>query len=64
MGSWELLLDIEIESREKLRDLIREMKNQFKDIIRQAEINEVYKMDKFTQMAIEHPELTKQKPLN
>lgn len=57
MGSWELLLDIEIESREALRDLIREMKNGFKDIIRQAEINEIYQMDKFTQMAIEYPEL-------
>lgn len=57
MGSWELLLDIEIETREDLRDLIREMKNQFKDVIRQVEINEIYKMDKFTQMAIEYPEL-------
>ncbi len=62
MGNWELLLDIEIESREKLRDLIREMKNQFKDVIRQVEINEVYQMDKFTQMAIEYPELLKMKP--
>jgi DNA-binding Lrp family transcriptional regulator len=57
MGSWELLLEIEIESRGALRDLVREMKNQFKDIIRQIEINEIYKMDKFTQMAIEYPEL-------
>lgn len=57
MGSWELLLDIEIESREELRNLIRDLKNQFKDVIRQAEINEVYQMDKFTQMAIEYPEL-------
>ena len=57
MGSWELLLDIEIENRKDLRDLIREMKNKFKDIIRQVEINEIYQMDKFTQMAIEYPEL-------
>ena len=57
MGSWELMLDIEVENREKLRDLIREMKNKFKDIIRQVEINEIYQMDKFTQMAIEYPEL-------
>jgi len=61
MGSWELMLDIEIESREALRDLIREMKNQFKDIIRQVEINEIYQMDKFTQMAIEYPELLENK---
>lgn len=57
MGSWELLLDIEVESREQLRDLMRELKNKFADIIRQAEINEVYQMDKFTQMAIEFPDL-------
>lgn len=57
MGSWELLLDIEIESREALRDLIREMKNQFKDIIHHVEVNEIYQMDKFTQMAIEYPKL-------
>lgn len=61
MGNWELLLDIEIENREALRDLIREMKNQFKDILRQVEINEIYQMDKFTQMAIEYPNLLQNK---
>lgn len=60
MGNWELMLDIEVESREVIRDLIREMKNKFKDIIRQVEINEIYQMDKFTQMAIEYPELLKE----
>lgn len=59
MGNWQLILDIEIESRKDLRDLIREMKNEFKDIIRQVEINEIYEIDKFTQMAIEYPELMK-----
>ena len=59
MGSWELLLDIEIESREALREIIREMKNKFKDIIHRAEINEIYQTDKFTQMAIEYPDLVK-----
>lgn len=59
MGRWELLLDIEIESRDELRDLIREMKNQFKDILHEVEINEIYKLDKFAQMAIEYPELIK-----
>ncbi len=53
------MLDIEVENREVIRDLIREMKNRFKDIIRQVEINEIYQMDKFTQMAIEYPQLSK-----
>ncbi|HRY82472.1 MAG TPA: winged helix-turn-helix transcriptional regulator [Candidatus Moranbacteria bacterium] len=61
MGNWDLMLEIEIETREALRDLIREMKNIFKDIIRQVEINEIYQMDKFTQMAIEYPELLSKK---
>ncbi|EKE16061.1 MAG: hypothetical protein ACD_11C00051G0003 [uncultured bacterium] len=59
MGNWQLILDIEIESRKDLRDLIREIKNEFKDIIHQVEINEIYEIDKFTQMAIEYPELMK-----
>lgn len=59
MGNWQLMLDIEIENREKLRDLIRQMKQEFQDIIFQLEINEVYQVDKFTQMAIEYPELAK-----
>lgn len=57
MGNWELMLDIEIEDRTKLRNVIRTMKQQFKDIITRVEINEVYKMDKFTQMAVEYPDL-------
>lgn len=57
MGNWELLLDIEVENRESLRDIIRELKNQFRDVIQKVEINEIYKMDKFTQMAIEYPDI-------
>lgn len=57
MGNWQLMLDIEIESREELRDIIREMRNLFKDVIHRVEINEIYQMDKFTQMAIEFPDL-------
>jgi DNA-binding Lrp family transcriptional regulator len=57
MGNWQLILDIEINSRKELRELLREMKYQFKDIISQIEANEVYQMDKFTQMAIEYPNL-------
>ena len=59
MGSWELLLDIEIEDRASLRNLIRELKTKFKDIFQRVEINEIYQMDKFTQMAMEYPEMAK-----
>lgn len=57
IGSWDILLDIEIDSRKALRELIRDIKNQFRDIIHSVEVNEIYQMDKFTQMAIEYPEL-------
>jgi hypothetical protein len=60
MGSWELFLDIEVESRQQLRDILREMKEKFRDIITRVEPNEVYQMDKFTQMAIEYPNLLKE----
>ncbi len=57
MGNWQVMLDIEIEHRTQLRELLLSIKHGFKDIVFQIEINEVYKMDKFTQMAIEFPEL-------
>ena len=38
MGNWQIFLDIEIESHEKLRDLIDEIKYLFKDIVIQIEI--------------------------
>lgn len=58
MGNWQLMLDIEIENKARLRNLLREMKYSFRDIIFQIEINEIYKIEKFTQMAIEYPELS------
>lgn len=61
MGDWQLILDIEIENRGKLRELLREIKNNFKNIIHRIEINEIYKIDKFTQMIVEYPELYNQK---
>lgn len=58
MGNWHLMLDIEIENKTRLRNLLQEMKYSFQDIIFQIEINEIYKIEKFTQMAIEYPELS------
>ena len=59
MGNWQMMLDIEIESDEKLHDLIREMRYNFNDVVLQVEIAEIYKIDKFTQMVVEYPELLK-----
>lgn len=60
MGNWQLMLDIETVDLDELRNLLRKMKHDFNDIIFQIEINEIYKMEKFTQMAIEYPELIKE----
>jgi hypothetical protein len=64
MGNWQLFLDIEIENYEKLRDLIREMKFQFQDVIIEVAVNEIYKTEKFSQMVIEYPELIEKREEN
>ena len=61
MGNWQLMLDIETRDLDELRNLLRQMKHDFNEIIFEVEINEVYKMDKFTQMTIEYPELMETK---
>lgn len=59
MGNWQMMIDVEIKNREGLRDLLREMKNIFRKIIAQVEVNEIYKVEKFSQMVIEYPNLIK-----
>lgn len=61
MGQWQILIDFEVKDRSELRDIIRDIKHKFNDIIFEIAINEVYQMDKFTQMAIEYPGLYKPK---
>lgn len=46
-GNWQALVDIEIESSEKLRGLFREMMQKYGDIILRIENTHVYKIDKF-----------------
>jgi DNA-binding Lrp family transcriptional regulator len=57
MGNWQLFLDIEIENHKELRELLREIKFRFKEVIIQAEVNEIYNIEKFSQMVIEYPEV-------
>lgn len=46
-GNWQLLIDVEIESSEKLRELFREIMKHYGDIILRIENTHVYKIDKF-----------------
>ncbi|MFA7209611.1 MAG: winged helix-turn-helix transcriptional regulator [Parcubacteria group bacterium] len=57
MGNWQLMLDIETENDEQIHDILREMRYQFKEVIAEVEIAEVQKIEKFSQMVIEYPEL-------
>jgi DNA-binding Lrp family transcriptional regulator len=46
-GNWQTLIDVEIESSEKLRELFRDMMKKYGDIILRIESTHVYKIDKF-----------------
>lgn len=46
-GNWQLLIDVEIESSEKLRELFREIMKHYGDIVLRIENTHVYKTDKF-----------------
>ena len=61
MGNWQLMLDIEVESDKQLADLIRKMRYDFKDVIYEVATAEIKKIEKFSQMVIEYPELLEKK---
>ncbi|MFA5925896.1 MAG: Lrp/AsnC family transcriptional regulator [Parcubacteria group bacterium] len=58
-GNWQALIDVEIENREKLRELFQEIMNRFGDIILRIENTHVYKIDKFRDIPLK---LSKQHP--
>lgn len=57
IGNFQALLDVEVSGREELRDIIQKIQHNFPQIIGEIATNEIYKIEKFSQMAIEHPEL-------
>ncbi len=57
LGNWDLILDVEVERGEPFRQIIREMKFKFSDIIRRVEPTYVYKIDAFRDIPVEFPEL-------
>lgn len=46
-GNWQALIDVEVESRDKLRGLFKEIKNKFSDLIIRLESTQVYQVEKF-----------------
>ena len=56
IGNFQAMLDVEIYTREELRSIIQDMYQNFTNLIYRIEINEIYEVEKFSQMTIEHPE--------
>ena len=57
MGKWQVLIDFGVENKTQMRDLLREIRYEFNDIVDEIAVNEVYQIDKFSQMVIEYPKL-------
>ena len=57
MGNWELELDVESPSIDTNHDLIRELRNQFNDVIRDCDIMHVYKSHKYSYLPKGLPEI-------
>ncbi|MFA5050341.1 MAG: Lrp/AsnC family transcriptional regulator [Candidatus Micrarchaeia archaeon] len=57
LGNWDLVIDIEVESTEKLRDIIMDIKFKFSKIIQRIEPTYIYRIDRFRDIPVEYPEL-------
>ncbi|MDO8554032.1 MAG: winged helix-turn-helix transcriptional regulator [Candidatus Micrarchaeota archaeon] len=56
LGNWDLVVDIEVENMEKLRQIIEEIKFKFSKSIRRIEPTYIYKIDRFRDIPVEYPE--------
>ena len=52
LGGWQLALDIEIKNRDELRELLREMKARFSDMIVRVEPTHLYQIDRYRDLPI------------
>ena len=59
LGNWDSVIDIEVESLEKLREILGDIKYKFSGIIQRIEPTYIYKIDKFRDIPVEYPELNK-----
>lgn len=57
LGNWDLVIDIEVESMEKLREVIMDIKSKFSKIVQRIEPSYIYKIDQFRDIPVEYPEL-------
>lgn len=59
LGNWDLVIDIEVESVDKLREIIMDIKFKFSEIVQRIESTYIYQIDQFRDIPIEYPELNK-----
>ena len=57
LGNWDVVIDIEVESTEKLRQILMEIKFDFSKVIQRIEPTYIYDIDKFRDIPVEYPEL-------
>jgi Lrp/AsnC family leucine-responsive transcriptional regulator len=57
LGNWDIVIDIEVESMEKLREVIMDIKSKFSKIVQRIEPSYIYRIDRFRDIPIEYPEL-------
>ncbi len=57
LGNWDLVIDIEVENMEKLREIIMDIKFKFSNVVQAVEPNYVYKIDQFRDIPVEYPKL-------
>ncbi len=59
LGNWDLVIDIEVESVDKLREIIMDIKFKFSEIVQRIETTYIYQIDQFSDIPIEYLELNK-----
>ncbi len=52
LGNWQLMLDVEVESKDKLRNVLREIKMKYAHIVYRIEATEIYHVDRFRDLPL------------
>lgn len=59
LGNWDLAIDIEIETGERLREVLMDIKSKFSELVQRIEPSYIYKIDRFRDIPDEFPALNR-----
>ncbi|VVB56654.1 putative HTH-type transcriptional regulator [uncultured archaeon] len=59
LGNWDCAIDIEIETGERLREVLMDIKSKFSEVVQRIEPSYIYKIDRFRDIPDEFPQLNK-----